>query len=92
MRREPRRWRTRFGSWVGSVGVERLTLELCSAGQTVTPKAVYNWLAGEHAPRPHCAAAMVQISRGRIGLADVYRHREVIARRPVGGVVPTPVR
>jgi hypothetical protein len=81
MRRDQRRWRTRFGSWVGRVGVPVLTEKLRSAGQPVTSKAVYNWLAGDHAPRPACADAIVAISRGRVGLADVYRHRAVIARR-----------
>jgi hypothetical protein len=80
MRRDPRRWRTRFGRFVGSVGVERLTVQLRSAGQPVTHKAVYNWLAGDHAPRPGYAAALVQISRGRIGIADVYRHRWEVGR------------
>lgn len=78
MRREPRRWRTSFGRFVRSTGVDSLAEKLSTAGQPVTRKAIYNWLAGDHAPRPHCAAAIVQISRGRIVLEDVYRHRQVV--------------
>lgn len=79
MRREPRRWRTSFGRFVRSVGVERLTIQLRSAGQPITRNAVYNWLAGDHAPRPEAAAAIVRLSRGRLQLAEIYRHREKLA-------------
>lgn len=87
MRRERRRWRTRFGSWVDRVGVSTLTERLRSAGHPVTRKAVYNWLAGEHAPRPACAAAIVSISRGRVGLADVYGHRARVFSRSVAAPI-----
>lgn len=82
MRRSPRRWRTSFGRWVGHVGVARLTTELRSLGEPITQKAVYNWLAGERTPRPSSAVAMVRISRGRLALVDVYRHRASIGCAP----------
>jgi len=81
MRRCTARWRTSFGRFVADVGVSRLTTQLRSLGEPITEKAVYNWLAGAHAPRPGCATALVRISRGRIGLADVYRHRREVGER-----------
>lgn len=82
MRREPRRWRTRFGSFVARVGVPTLTQRLHSVGQPLTHKAVYNWLAGISSPRPETAEAMVTIARGAIRVADVYAHRRVVTSRP----------
>ena len=78
MRRSAARWRTPFGRWVQTVGVSQLTHQLCSAGQPVTQKAVYNWLAGERVPRPDRATAMARISEGDITLEDVYQHRSLV--------------
>lgn len=73
MHREPRRWRTRFGRWVRRVGVGELTVRLAAAGQPVTRKAVYNWLAGTHQPRPSLARIVVGMSAGAVRLDDIYR-------------------
>lgn len=78
--REPQRWRTAFGRWVGRVGVPQVVRHLHAERQTVTPTAVYQWLSGDRVPRPDRAAAMVRGSGGQISLDDVYRHREEIRR------------
>lgn len=83
MDREPRRWRTRFGSWVRAYTVPRLTRDLVDLGQPITQKAVYEWLAGRVAPHPDRAMAITRISGGRVSLQDVYRHREEV-RSPDG--------
>jgi hypothetical protein len=75
MRRRPERWETRFGGWVGHVTVRGVVRELTILGVPVTPKGVYGWLAGVTVPRAERAMAMVKISRGRIRLEDVYRHK-----------------
>lgn len=81
MRREPRRWRTRFGSWVRGYGVHRLAQGLRDAGQPVTETAIYNWLGGRHVPRADSAIAIVSLSRGRVQVADVLRHRALLAAK-----------
>lgn len=78
MHREPRRWRTHFGSWVRAYTVPRLTRELHDLGQPVTPNAVYGWLAGRIAPHPERALAITRISSGVLSLQDIYRHREQV--------------
>ena len=90
MHREPRRWRTQFGSWVRAYTVPRLTRELQDLGQPVTPNAVYGWLAGRIAPAPARALAIARISEGRVSLVDVYRHREEV--RGFGPAATTPER
>jgi len=73
--REYRRWRTRFGSWVGEIGVSRIVLELGQCPDTaVTPNAVYRWLAGNTAPLPSRAQALVRMSQGELTLEAIYSH------------------
>jgi hypothetical protein len=81
LRREPRRWRTSFGRWVTSFGVTRLAVELSGAGQPVTRHAIYQWVAGVTAPRPERAVRIVELSRGLVHLADIYRQREMRSAR-----------
>lgn len=86
MHREPRRWRTQFGSWVRAYTVPRPDPRTSgSLGQPVTPNAIYGWLAGRIAPHPERALAITRISSGRVSLQDIYQDREQL--RPVGSVV-----
>lgn len=64
------RWRTAFGSWVGTYTVPRLCSDL-----GVTSNAVYSWVAGRHIPDPARASAMVELSRGAISMQQIYQHR-----------------
>jgi hypothetical protein len=77
-RRETRRWRTRFGSWVERVTVAGIQRELESAGHPVTGSAVYNWLSGETAPRLKVAVSLARISQGAVSLDDILAHREEV--------------
>ena len=95
MHREPRRWRTYFGSWVRAYTVPRLTRELQTLGHPVTPNAVYEWLAGRVAPHPDRALAIARLSSGQVSLQDIYQHREDVraaavaeTRSPTAGRAP----
>lgn len=81
MKRDPYRRRSQLGSWMTRYGVRRLTKTMIAAGEPVTEMAVYNWLAGRHVPRTSSAIAIVSISRGRVSLEDIFRHRRLMARR-----------
>lgn len=81
MTNAPLRWNTRFGRWVSRYRVSRLTVDLAARGVPVTPHAVYDWIAARRAPRPTCAAAIVEISGGKLSFDDIYRHRAEIAAR-----------
>lgn len=72
MKRVPRRWGSRFGSFVGEFTVERLTQELHGRGVPVTRSAIYKWIAGRALPRPDAANAIVSVSGGRVQLSDIY--------------------
>jgi len=74
-RREPRRWRTPFGRWVRSYGVNRLCDALGRAGHPVTPHAVYQWVGGRTFPRPEHAIALAGLSGGEVGIAQIYVRR-----------------
>lgn len=84
MRRAPRRWTTPLGRWVTGYGVTRLARDLSHRGQPVTTHAVYQWIAGVTAPRPDRAVAIVELSSGAVGIADIYAQRGVRSG-PVGG-------
>ena len=75
MIRDPVRRRTSFGRWVSDYRVSRLLKTLDARGMPLTSHTVYDWIAGRHAPRPTYAAAIVEISGGRLSFADIYRHR-----------------
>lgn len=79
MRRIPSRWRTPFGRFVESVGVEHLVQALGAAGQPVTRNAVYNWLSGDRVPRPDRAAQLVRLSHGALTFEHVYEHRTLVS-------------
>jgi hypothetical protein len=74
IRRDPSRWQTDFGRWVGDTGVPRIVAALArDPDLRVTNQAVYEWLQG-HAPRPPRAMALVEMSGGRLTLEAIYRH------------------
>lgn len=79
MEREPLRWQTHLGQWVADLTPSRVALELRGAGLPVTESAVYKWVAGQHAPRPDIALRIVEISGGRLSVADVYLQRAEVA-------------
>jgi len=73
-RRDPSRWQTDFGRWVGDYGVPRIVKALArDPDLRVTNQAVYEWLQG-HPPRPARAMALVELSRGRLTLESIYEH------------------
>jgi len=79
MRRIPSRWRTPFGRFVESVGVEHLVHQLGAAGQPVTRYAVYHWLSGQRVPRPERVAELVRMSGGALTFEHVYEHRTLVS-------------
>jgi hypothetical protein len=73
-RRDPLRWQTEFGRWVGDYGVPRIAQALaCDPDLRVTNRAVYEWLQG-HPPGPTQAVALVELLGGRPGLEAIYEH------------------
>jgi hypothetical protein len=83
--RDPMRWDTEFGRWVGEVGASRIVAALGrDPDLSVTTKAVYEWLRGHH-PRPDRAIALVELSGGRLSLDMIYRHSQEIDRGSGGG-------
>ncbi len=84
-RRVPSRWDTEFGRWVRDFGVSRIVASLArDPDLRVTNQAVYEWLQG-HAPRPNRAAALVELSGGRLTLEAVYDHSRQVQARPGQG-------
>lgn len=71
------RWHTRFGRWVHYYGVPRLAHDVGAGlyGVSLTPEAVYQWVAGSRTPRPAHALHIVQLARGSVTLEDIYRQR-----------------
>ncbi len=79
-KRDPSRWETEFGRWVGDFGVSRIVEALAhDPNLRVTNQAVYEWLQG-HAPRPARAMALVELSGGRLTLEAIYGHGREIRR------------
>ena len=81
MERQARRWNTRFGRWVSSIGVETLSERLNQRGYPLTGNAIYHWISGRRQPRLYHAIALVQLSHGSLTLQDIQRqigrtHRE----------------
>jgi hypothetical protein len=85
MKRAAGRWRTTFGSWVGSVGVTRVVIDLRASGHPVTPGAVYHWVAGRAIPTLPLAGALVRLSEGRVSLDDILQHRREAVDAGSGG-------
>lgn len=79
-KRDPARWKTEFGRWVGEVGVPQIVKALASDPDLrVTNQAVYEWLQG-HPPRPARAMALVEMSGGRLTLEAIYKHGREVRR------------
>ena len=79
-KRDPARWQTEFGRWVGEFGVPRIVKALAhDPDLRVTNQAVYEWLQG-HPPRPARAMALVELSGGRLTLEAIYEHGREIRR------------
>ena len=74
------RWRTRFASWVGDFTVAALRRELAAHGEPVGRNAVYEWLAGRTMPTASRAIVIVKVSRGRVRMEDILRHRSTVGR------------
>src|SRR5262245_16172151 len=95
MRRADGRWSTRFGAWVSSVTVAGVLRGLHTRGHPLTKQAVYQWVSGATLPRLPIATALVDLSRGRITVADMLEHRArvrdsshtlVLVRVPQGAI------
>jgi len=71
---KPRRWRTTFGRWVLEYSVSRLATDLGARGQPVTPKAIYEWVAGRSVPHKQRVRAITELSGGTVTIHDIYRH------------------
>lgn len=77
-RRDPARWQTEFGRWVGDVGVPRIVSALARYPDLrITNQSVYEWLQG-HAPHPSRAMALVRLSGGRLTLEAIYEHGRAV--------------
>lgn len=77
-KRDAIRWRTRFGSWVGSVTVSAIVSHLQNDPDLrVTNNAVYQWLKG-HPPTVERARALVELSRGALSYEAIYTQRQEI--------------
>lgn len=72
---EEERWCTPFGRWIQDFGVGQVSEEI-----GVSRNAVYEWVAGRAKPRPENAETMAELSRGRLTIADIYRHRREVGR------------
>jgi len=81
-KRAPLRWQTDFGRWVSDVGVSHIVSALgVDPALRITNQTVYEWLQG-HAPSPHRAIALVQISGGRLTLEAIYEHGRAVRSGP----------
>lgn len=67
------RWRTRFGRFVRTRSVTRMSSDL-----RVTRSTVHGWLSGRHTPRIQFARQIVSLSDGRLELGDVYQHTTIL--------------
>jgi len=67
---------TKFEQWVKQYGVQNLVDALRKRGMeyAVTYSAVYQWLRGEHEPRPKKIRALADISAGAITVQDIHDH------------------
>lgn len=70
------RWKTRLGRWIADYGAPRLAGALSRAEHPTTTKAVHEWLAGRSSPTLERAVEISRISRGKVSVEDIHRHRE----------------
>ena len=86
MLRESVRWQTPFSEWVQDVGVRGV-----AEWASVSPNAVYKWIAGAHSPRTDVALRLVEYSAGRVTLMDIYTQRvqlEILRMEPCVSASP----
>ena len=82
MRRDPRRWSTRFGRWSSSYGVSRMAADISSrAPFPVTASAVFKWIAGHHVPREYYMTQIIELSDGVVQQHDVLEHQRKLTGR-----------
>lgn len=69
---------TKFEKWVKDYGVGQLVVAMRERGAdyAVTYSAVYQWLRGEHEPRPRKMRALAAVSDGAITVQDIHDHFE----------------
>lgn len=67
---------TKFEQWVKQFGVIALCDEMRKRGleYAITYSAVYQWLRGDHEPRPKKIRALAEISAGAISVQDIHDH------------------
>jgi hypothetical protein len=74
MLRRQYRWETPFGRWVRHLGVSRVVRGLHGQHVTITPSAVYKYVAGTRSPGLEVRSALSRLSRGTIRPQDIDRH------------------
>ena len=69
---------TKFEKWVKEFGVGQLVHAMrdYSPDCAVTYSAIYQWLRGEHEPRPKKMRALAAVSNGAITTQDIHDHFE----------------
>lgn len=72
-RRVAPRWNHPIARFARSYGISNLSRELRAAGHSVSPSAIYKWIAGRHPPEPKHAVEVVRISGGQVSMDDIYR-------------------
>lgn len=67
---------TKFEQWAKQFGVSNLVDAMRAKGidYAITYSAVYQWLRGEHEPRPKKIRALAEISAGAISVQDIHDH------------------
>lgn len=72
---------TKFEKWVKEFGVGALVIAIRDKHPecAVTYSAIYQWLRGEHEPRPKKMRALVSVSQGAITLQDIHDHFETFS-------------
>lgn len=67
--------REKLAVFVREFTARRLLDEMREAGKPATRSAITNWVNGHRTPRPEYAACIVELSRGRLTLSDIYGGR-----------------
>jgi hypothetical protein len=70
---------TKFEQWVRRYGVSNLVHAMHALGPdyAVTFSAIYQWIRGQHEPRPAKIRGVVKIADGALTLEDVHQHFEI---------------
>jgi hypothetical protein len=67
---------TKLELWAKQFGVQNIVDAMRAKGvdYAVTYSAVYQWIRGEHEPRPKKIRALAEISGGAISVQDIHDH------------------